>query len=107
MNVQAVLKEAEEILFFEFLEKNAAVSPQWLKRHRKEVNDLFLKYIREKTFPDVTTKGKKVLYKDLDDKYKEKVWYQFMDTLKKEIDPIEEQIEEIIRNFKPVSQPAV
>jgi nitrogen regulatory protein PII len=100
MKVQAILKEADEILFFDFIEKNASVSPQWLKQHRREINELFMKYIREKTFPDVTGRGK-VPYGQLSPKYKEKVWEQFMRELETKVNSIEEQVEEVIRNFKP------
>lgn len=100
MNVQAVLKYAEEILFFDFLEKKAGISPGYLKQHAKEINQLFNKYITQKTFPDINNPGKKIPYQQLDLKYKEKVWTQFLGELEKKLNPLDEQIEQLIKEFK-------
>lgn len=98
MNKEAILKVAEEVLYLQRIEKFSAVSRQYLKDHYQEINKNFLKYINEKTFPKGNTK---VNYRDLDPKFKEKVWNQFLEDLEKKLTPIEQQVETVIDLMKP------
>lgn len=97
MNKEAILKTAEEILCLEFIEKFASVSKQYLKQHYKEINKAFIDYINSRTFPQ----GKsKVPYKNLDIKFKEKVWEQFLVELEKNMQPLESQVQDTINKMK-------
>ena len=98
MNKEAILKVAEEVLYLQRIEKFSAVSRQYLKDHYQEINKAYIKYINEKTFPKGNTK---VPYNDLDTKYKELVWNQFLTELEKKLSPVEQQVETVIDLMKP------
>lgn len=101
MNKEAIFKTADEIVFIERISKFAAVTRQYLKQHYKEINESFLKYINSKTFPKGNTK---VPYKELDIKFKEKVWAQFLSELEKKLNPVENQVEDVIDLMKTPTQ---
>ena len=101
MNKEAILKTADEVMFLERIEKFASVTRQYLKQHYKEINRDFLVYIKSRTFP----KGKtKVPYDQLDVKFKEKVWEQFLAELEKKFVSVEQQVEDVIRSMKAPAQ---
>jgi hypothetical protein len=95
MNKEALLKVAEEILFFDYLEKQAAGID--LKKNYKEINKAFTNYITSRMFQ----KGnKKVPYTELDAKEKERVWAQFWDSVADQYKSLEREVEDTIEKFK-------
>jgi len=98
MKKEIVSKIVDEVLFMDFIEKNADVSKRYLREHYDEINKIFNDYINTKKFPQGRTK---VPYRQLDEKYKEKVWNQFFEMMEKKINPIEEQVKEVVDSMKP------
>lgn len=76
MNKDFINKIADEILFFEFIQKQAGSLD--LKKDYNNVNKMFSEYITNKKFP---LNGKQVPYSQLDSKFKEKVWNQFWEEI--------------------------
>lgn len=95
MNKEALLKITEDII------KEAAVTREYLKEHSKEINEAFQKYIKSKQFPKGRTK---VPYEELDQKFKERVWVDFLAKLEHSMNPIEKQVEDVIRLMKTPTQ---
>jgi len=101
MNKEAVKKQADEILFFEYIQKQAGLID--ISKNKKEIGKLFTNYILNKTFTDVKTKSK-VPYYSLDPKSKEKVWNEFWNTIANDQKLIEKEVNEVIKGLttKPV-----
>lgn len=98
MKKEIVSSVVDEVLFMDFIQKKADVSKRYLREHYDEINKAFNEYINTKKFPKGQTK---VPYRELDQKYKERVWNQFLEMIEKKISPIEEQVKEVIDLMKP------
>lgn len=96
---ESIVKIAEEIILFEYLEKFAAIDPKYWK----EINTAFLKYISGKTF---SSGSKKVPYLELSPKDKEKVFKDFWESVSEQYMSVGKAIEKTLETLQK-QQPAI